>query len=88
MDPCDRLSPEDWAVMDGARREYERKYAEDAARENVRVSQDRYREGLARFMTRLCRKYGIRNGSGADEEDDTPAIETGLLNDAQLALAL
>jgi DNA repair photolyase len=49
---------------------------------------DRYREGLARFMARLCRKYGIRNGSGADEEDDTPGLETVLLHDAQLALAL
>jgi DNA repair photolyase len=47
---------------------------------------ERYREGLSRFMKRLCAKYGIDSGYPAEEEDDTPS--PALITDTQLELAL
>ncbi|HJR64644.1 MAG TPA: radical SAM protein [Gemmatimonadaceae bacterium] len=47
---------------------------------------ERYREGLSRFMKRLCAKYGIDGGYPDEEEDDTDS--PALLTDTQLELAL
>jgi hypothetical protein len=37
---------------------------------------ERYRDGLARFMTKLCRKYGVRDWGMRGEEDETVATES------------
>ncbi len=46
---------------------------------------DRYRAGLQAFFSRLCRKYGVQDGSHADEEPDEVATDTAAL---QLMLEL
>jgi DNA repair photolyase len=50
---------------------------------------EKYREGLARFFEKLCRKYGVRGWSrgGGDEEGDESS-ESTLVPIAQLSLEL
>jgi DNA repair photolyase len=45
----------------------------------------KYREGLARFFEKLCTKYGVRGGSGGDDEEGDEALGA-LVPSVQLSL--
>lgn len=52
-------------------------------------ARDSYREGLARFFARVCRRYGVRNGWATEEEDaegESPPLVAH--EEEQLTLAL
>jgi DNA repair photolyase len=61
---------------------YERTYRHGA------YASDRYREGLAAFMERLCRKHGLRRRDYQYDESGAKAGEVVVMTPAQLELEL
>ncbi|MFL5522591.1 MAG: SPL family radical SAM protein [Gemmatimonadaceae bacterium] len=41
---------------------------------NSAYAGDKYREGLARFFSKICAKYGVRDGSRADDDEGDEAL--------------
>jgi len=55
---------------------------------NSAYAGEKYREGLARFFEKLCKKYGVRGWSRSDEEEGDESLGAALVPNVQLSFEM